>query len=82
MLPPEKRRGNQKKKNTDLKTIGGIEDKIKSLKETQSKAMGEQAIALQKRNQTLGEEVETDEKRGHYQRSRKAGYAITKDSGI
>ncbi|WP_288149377.1 hypothetical protein [Bacteroides acidifaciens] len=48
VVTPEKKKGNQKEKNTDLKTIGGIEDKIKSLKETQSKAMGEQAIALQK----------------------------------
>ncbi len=41
-------KGKEQPENTNLKTIGGIENKIKSLKETQSKAMGEQAAALQK----------------------------------
>ena len=48
VITPEKKKSNQKEQNTDLETIGGVENKIKSLKETQSKAMGEQAIALEK----------------------------------
>lgn len=48
IVTPEKKKGNDKEANKDVNTIGGVENKIKSLKDTQSKAMGEQAIALEK----------------------------------
>lgn len=37
-----------KKQNTNLATLGGIENKISSLREKQKAAMGEQAVALEK----------------------------------
>lgn len=45
IITPDK---NNENLNTNLKTIGGIENKIKSLREIQSKASEEQQIALEK----------------------------------
>lgn len=45
IITPDK---NNENLNTNLKTIGGIENKIKSLREIQSKASEEQQVALEK----------------------------------
>lgn len=47
IITPDKN-GNNEDLNTNLKTIGGIENKIKNLKEIQSKASEEQQVALEK----------------------------------
>lgn len=47
IITPDKN-GNNEDLNTNLKTIGGIENKIKNLKEIQSKASEERQVALEK----------------------------------
>ena len=47
IITPDKN-GNNEDLNTNLKTIGGIENKTKNLKEIQSKASEEQQVALEK----------------------------------
>ena len=47
IITPDKN-GNNEDLNTNLKTIGGIENKIKNLKEIHSKASEEQQVALEK----------------------------------
>lgn len=48
IITPDKNDKNNENLNTNLKTIGGIENKIKNLKEIQSKASEEQQVALEK----------------------------------